>query len=222
MDWLNIWQNKGKSSDFLIQTGRSNSFNFNKFLLFMQDISHTLNLQKTDTVLDIGGASGWISLWILPFVKSVTMFDYSEEMIIKAQKQVAGFDNITVFQDDILSMTKVNGKFNKVLVGSVLQYLDSMDEVKTAMQNTYNVMVHGGICLCTHNPDTQRKEAHLKTYEGMENVDEALKIEEERLWLDSDEVCIIAAKIGFKSYWKTPINPLIWQSTHMFDFVAIK
>ena len=217
MDWFDLWQNKGKSSDFLIQTGRGNSFNLDRFILFMQDVNHALDLQKTDVLLDAGGASGWISLWLLPFVKSVTMFDYSKEMIIKAQRQTAGFDNITVFQDDILNMTKVSGKYSKVLVGSVLQYLDSMEQVKTAMKNIYNVMDDGGIALLTHNPDITKQGRHFNTYK-----DEIPDWEHKRLWLDIQEIYYAAMKIGFKGCKKTPINPLIWQSSHMFDFVVIK
>jgi protein-L-isoaspartate O-methyltransferase len=217
--WLKTWDSKGRSNDFLVQTGRGNSFDLKKFLLFMQDVERSLRLRKPDTLLDIGGASGWISLWLSPFVRSVTMFDYSKEMILKAQKQTAGFDNITVFQDDILSMANIKEKYNKVLVGSVLQYLNNMGEVKTAMQNIYNVMEPGGIALFTHNPDLNKKASHIAS---VPQTEESLKMENERLWMDKNQLCFMALKIGFKETKITPINPLIWQSSHMFDFVLTK
>lgn len=218
IDWLSLWNQKAATNNFLTQTGRGNSFNLDKFLLYMQDVNNALLLDKSDTLLDIGGASGWISLWLLPFVKSVTMFDYSEEMIIKAQKQAAGFDNITIFQDDILTMTKVEGTYSKVLVGSVLQYLKNMDEVETALKNIYNVMKPGGIALFSHNPDAREKESHLATVKP-----ENMQMELERLWINPDDVRDVAMnKIGFKEYRIVPINPAIWQSTHMLDMVMVK
>lgn len=218
IDWLKIWQNKAKTDNFLTQTGRGNSFNLDKFLLYMQDVNNSLKLDKSDTLLDIGGASGWISLWLLPFVKSVTIFDYSKEMISKAQRQAAGFDNITIFQDDILTMTKVEGTYSKVLVGSVLQYLKNMDEVETALKNIYNVIKPGGIALFSHNPDAREKESHLATVKP-----ENMQMELERLWINPNDMWNIAMnKIGFTEYKITPINPLIWQSSHMFDMVMVK
>jgi SAM-dependent methyltransferase len=227
MDWLNLWNQKAHTENYFTQTGRGSSFTMYEFLLYIQDVNNSLRLCKEDNLLDCGCGPCWATMHLSPFVKWVNAFDYSEEMVNKAQKQVEAFDNIRVFQGNILKIDALDYRFlfhySKVLVGSVLQYLDNMEQVKTAMQNIYNVMVPGGTALFTHNPDMQRKEAHLKTYEGRENTEEALKMENERLWINSNEIQDIAMQqIGFRGFLITPINPLIWQSTHMFDFLCIK
>jgi protein-L-isoaspartate O-methyltransferase len=218
MDWLNLWQTKATAPDFLTQTGRGNSFDFAKFLLYMTDVNNALQLTKTDNLLDIGGATGYITLWLSAFVNSVTMFDYSNKMIDKAIELTTGCPNVTVFQDDILTMAKVQRTFNKVLVGSILQYLANMDEVRIALQNIYNVMSPGGRCLLTHNPDASKKESHIAS---MPQTEESLRQENERLWIDPSEMWSLTREVGFESY-RPHINPLIWQSTHMFDILVTK
>lgn len=217
MDWKPLWQQKAAAPDFLTQTGRGNSFNLDKFLLYLQDVNAALQLDKSDTLLDIGGASGWVTLFLSPFVNSVTMFDYSDKMIEKAEQLTYGCTNTSVFQDNILSMKYLQGTYSKVLVGSVLQYLNNMDEVEQALRKIYNVMPYYGKCLLTHNPDISKKKSHLATASP-----ETLEMENARLWLDFDDVHDIAMSTGFKSCRKLAINPLIWQSSHMFDFVLTK
>lgn len=219
MNWKSLWDEKASTPNFLTQTGRGESFDLNKFLLYMQDVNNALQLCKADNLLDIGGGSGWVTIWLSPYVNSVTMFDYSELMISKAEELTYGCTNITVFCDNILSMKNVQGTYNKILVGSVLQYLKNMEQVKTAMRNIYNVMEPGGICLFTHNPDLQRKKSHIAS---MPQTEETLKMENERLWIDFNEIVSAAQDIGFRSCDKRHINPLIWQSTHMFDCVVVK
>jgi SAM-dependent methyltransferase len=223
MDWKSVWDAKANTGNYFTQTGRGKSFTMFEFLLYIQDVQNALKLCKKDTLLDAGCGPCWTTMHLAPFAKWVSAFDYSEEMVNKAQKQVEAFDNIRVFQGNILNIDiydyRLLFRYNKVLVGSVLQYLNNMDEVKQAMQNVFDIMVPGGIALFSHNPDASKKDIHI---ESMPQTEESLKMEQERLWLNSDEVCIMAEKIGFKSYWKTPINPMIWQSTHMFDVVCIK
>lgn len=222
VDWLNLWNQKANTENYFTQTGRGNSFTMYQFLLYIQDVNNSLGLSKSDIFLDAGGGPGWTTFHLAPFVAEVTMFDYSHEMIKKARKQAKQFPNVYIYQDDILKMKHIKGEFDKVLVGSILQYLNNMDEVETAMQNIYNVMKTGGRALFTHNPDLMKKDEHIKAIKR-KNGKEALKQENERLWINplSIEHCAIN-RIGFSKYSFPPINPQIWQSGHMFDFLIVK
>ena len=221
MNWKELWDSKASAENYFTQTGRGNSFTMYQFLLYIQDVQDALNLCKDDTLLDAGCGPAWTTMHLSPFVKWVDAFDYSEKMVNNAQKQVEAFGNIKVFQGNILNIDALDYRFlfryDKVLVGSVLQYLKNMDEVETALKNIYNVMKLGGIALFTHNPDMRKKESHLATVSP-----ETLDMENARLWLDPDEVHDIAMDVGFGICRTLPINPLIWQSSHMFDFFVIK
>jgi hypothetical protein len=47
-------------------------------------------------------------------------------------------------------------------------------------------------------------------------------MEEERLWIDSNAIWDISNQIGFSEFHLLPINPQIWQSTHMFDLLLVR
>jgi SAM-dependent methyltransferase len=217
MEWLKMWDEKANTENYFTQTGRGKSFGLYEFLLYIQDVQNALQLCKDDSLLDIGGGPGWVAMHLSPFTGFIVSFDYSIELVIKAKKQITEFKNIIVFHDDILKMEHVKPVHNKVLVGSVLQYLTNMDEVKTALQNIYNVMKPGGIALFTHNPDLRKRPFHLAAVPP-----ESMEMETQRLWLDPDEVYDVAIGIGFRTCRILPINSLIWQSGHMFDMVLTK
>ena len=219
MDWKEMWDSKANTDNYFTQTGRSSSFTMYEFLLYIQDVQNSLHLCREDILLDVGGGPGWTTFHLAPFVLNVIMFDYSHDMIKRAQEQAKAFKNVVIFQDDILKMGHIGRKYNKVLVGSVLQYLDNMGQVKTAMQNIYNIMVPGGICLCTHNPDLSKKEIHIAY---VPQTEKSLKMENERLWTNPEDIRDIVIGMGFRMCRILPINPLIWQSGYMFDFMVIK
>jgi SAM-dependent methyltransferase len=214
-----MWDAKAQTDNYFTQTGRGNSFTMYQFLLFIQDVNNSLKLCKTDSLLDAGGGPGWTAFHLAPFVSEVTMFDYSREMVRKAQEQAKAFGNVTVFQDDILTMASVKGPYSKVLVGSVLQYLTDTDEVKQVLRNVYRVMEPGGVALFTYNPDLSKKESHIAS---MPQTAGSLRQENERLWIDPQQMMYASLKAGFRSCRKLSINPQIWQNGHMFDFVIVK
>jgi hypothetical protein len=124
-------------------------------------------------------------------------------------------------------MEKVRDKkYTKTIVGSVLQYLENYGQVETSLLNVYTVMLPKAKAVFTHNPDIRKKEKHLQSYDRLnyseEKLEKALKMEGMRLWLNITKIKSIASKIGFSKCYETPINPRLWQSTHMFDFVVEK
>ena len=83
-----------------------------------------------------------------------------------------------------------------------------------------------GMAVVTHNPDIRKKEQHIDSYSRLnwdtERIKKGLEMEKKRFWLDVDIIKKIASEIGFSKCYETPINPKLWQSTHMFDFVVEK
>lgn len=224
--WKASWNELAGSNNMFVQTGRS-SYTSLEFFLMIGDICKELNLEKEDIVLDAGGGAGWISMCISPFVKQIVLFDYAEEMINKARKLIIHFGNIRAEHDDVCFMEKVRDKkYKKVIVGSVLQYLENYGQVETSLHNIHSVMLPTGKAIFTHNPDIRKKEAHIHSYNRLnwsqDKMKEALETEQKRFWLDMNKIKEIASKVGFSGCYEVPINPKLWQSTHMFDFVVEK
>ncbi len=223
--WKQLWNEKAENESMFVQIGRS-SYTPLHFFLMVKNICDSLNLNKNDIVLDAGGGVGWVSMYVSPFVKEIVLFDYAEQMVNKAMELTVHFGNIKVVHDDILFMKKIRGSYTKVIGSSVLQCLANDEWVKTALYNIYNVIQPGGTAFFSHNPDMRKKEVHIKSYDRLnwekERISRALEIEEKRLWFDIDKIKKTAHEIGFSKCYETPINPKLWQSTHMFDFVLEK
>ncbi len=226
--WRNVWNEKALDDNIFVQIGRS-SYTPVEFFLMIKDIQKVLNLKNTDIVLDAGGATGWVSIAISPFVKKVYMFDYSDNMIKRATEYTKNFNNIVVYQDDLLyieNTKKLNVKFDKVIVGSVLQYFNDYNEVEKVIKNIYDVMKNGGKGLFYHNPDVNKKEEYIESYNrlnwGESDIKKALEYENRRLWLDFNKIKDICETIGFKQIKYLKIDENLVQSKHMFDFLVVK
>lgn len=224
--WREMWDDSAQTKDAFGQMGRSN-FTMQAFFILVKDIIKGLEFEKTDTVLDIGCASGWVSLYIAPLVKEVVMCDYAENMVSNAIENSKFHDNVKVFRDDILTLKNVGVyQYDKIIVGSVLQYLEDKNQIYTAIENMYKVLKPGGKALLTQNPDLRRKEAHIKSYDRLdwdeERLKKGLEIEALRLWLDVDEMIEMAKKIGFREGVEQKGDESLWQSNHMFNVMLIK
>ncbi|MDP4093177.1 MAG: class I SAM-dependent methyltransferase [Bacillota bacterium] len=224
--WRNMWNEHAESDSMFVQMGCSSYTPFEYFLT-QKDIVDALQFQRDDMVLDAGSGVGWTSMYLSPFVKEIMIFDYAENMIEKAKRKIEHFGNISAVRDDILLMNNIKGRyFNKVIVNSVLQYLENYKQVQTALSNIFSVMSQSSMALFSRNPDMGRKKDHIESYSRLnwdnERIARSLEFEEKRLWLDFNLVKDLALETGFKKCYKVDINPTLWQSTHMFDFVVVK
>lgn len=205
--------------------GRDN-WRFSDFCLLLQDIVRAVGFSPADTVLDAGGGTGAIAMVLAPFVRRITLFDIGSEVVAKAKQNAKAFENIEVFEDDVTEMCRIQGPYSRVIVGSVIQYLNSYDELSRALGHVYRVLDIGGKALLTHNPDLSKKEAHIASYGRLQwdaaRIRAALDIEERRFWIDKERLSAIALGLGFCASYETPIQPDLWQSTHMFDWVLAK
>ena len=224
--WKQVWNEHARSDNMFVQIGRS-SYTPLEFFIMVKDICEPLNLDKNDLLLDAGGGTGWVSIAVSPFVKQVVLFDYAQEMVKKASELTQCFNNIEVCHDDLLELKNIKQtEYDKIIVSSVLQYFQNYDEIEIVFSNLYKFMKKGGIAILTHNPDIEKKEAHIKSYDRLswepERIKNAIDNEYKRFWIDKDKLMEIAKRTGFSQSYETPINPKLWQSTHMFDLVIRK
>lgn len=228
-DWLTAWNKAADNDNPFASMGRS-SYSLTDFLIYASDIVRALSeLNKTHHVLDAGGGIGYISMLLSPQVKQVHLCDYSPQMIESARQKTAPFGNINCYTDDIGSLTNTQDLdlcFDKVFIGSVLQYFKHIDDIAIVLSTLSELCQPGARVLLSHNPDLRKKQQHLDSYQKLswsaDKIDQALIAEQQRLWLDIDMLQQQASEAGFSSSVETVINSQLFQSTHMFDLVLTK
>jgi ubiquinone/menaquinone biosynthesis C-methylase UbiE len=202
------------------------SWRFAEFCLLLRDITRAVGFVPDDTLLDAGGGTGAVAMALSPFVRHITLFDLGSEVVAKAREDTASLGNIEVFEDDVIVMRRITRTYTRVIVGSVIQYLDSYDDLYQVLVQVYRHLEPGGKAMLTHNPDHTRRDEHLASYKRLQweadRLSAALEVEARRFWVDKGKLSDMALDIGFERSHETPIHPKLWQSTHMFDWVLEK
>jgi hypothetical protein len=165
-------------------------------------------------------------------VKQIYLFDFADKLVERARDELTGFKNIAIYTDQITSMNitqteKYADKVSKVLVGSVLQYLGDYRQIEKSLVALYNSLQPGTKILCTHNPDTNKKEQFIESYYKLDwpkaKIKKSIEYEKnERFWMDYNECKKLAVSIGFEHCEILAINPLLFQAGHMFDFLLVR
>ena len=151
-------------------------------------------------------------------------------MIKRARSEMSKIDKTVIYQDslpNIIYTKEKKIKFSKIIVGSVIQYLNDYEEIACAFDNLFDVLKYEGIIILTHNPDFEKKGSFLKSYQKLDWSENKLKSalhyeNKERFWLNFDTLSELSTKAGFSKCEKKAIPEELFQSTHMFDMVLIK
>ena len=224
INWKKFWDVKA-NEDFISSSGKTSSRKEDFFIYIFYIIKNIRGLNEKDIVLDAGAGAGYLSYCISPLVKKIYSFDFSKKLLVKSKLLNKNRKNIEIFHDNILSMRETVKKkiyFDKIIVGSVLQYLNNYDEIDKIFKNLKKIINSKSIILFTHNPDKKKKISFIKSYNNLncnkKKIKKSLKIENQRFWLDYNKIKILADKNGFKSK-KIKIDKIFFQSSHMFDLV---
>ena len=229
VNWQEYWDKKAEKGDF-DSMGRSGS-SFKDLFIYVDSICRAFNdINRNDVVLDLGGGRGYISMALSPFVKCIALTDFSNKMVEIALSETSVFDNIEVFRDGLPSIENIKLKlmeFSKIIVGSVIQYLDDYDAIERSFFNLFNVLKDGGKLLVTHNPDILKKDSFIESYNQLdwakEKIATAINFEKnDRFWIEYNTLEKTAKSIGFSKCCKVAIPSSLFQSTHMFDLLLIK
>ena len=82
-------------------------------------------IQPGDRVLECACGTGLLTRVMAPKCARLTATDFAPRMIAKAQKNCAGFDNITFEPADITALGYPDDSFDKVVAGNVIHLLDN-------------------------------------------------------------------------------------------------
>ena len=118
-------------------------------------------------------------------------------------------------------------KFSKIIIGSVIQYLNDYEEIACAFDNLFDVLKYKGIIVLTHITDFEKKDSFIKSFQKLDwpinKIESAVHHEDkERFWLNFDTLSELSKKAGFSKCEKKAIPEELFQSTHMFDMVLTK
>ena len=224
--WQKIWRDLSKKDDFSAM-GRS-SYNINNFFEYsINSINNLSPINKNTIFLDCGCGSGLFSWFIHPFVKKIFLIDFNKEMVGLAKKRFGNNNKVKIFVKDIRNI-KFNEKikFNRIIFGSVLQYLNDYSEVDNVFYNLKKISQNNVKILFTQNPDIAKKKSHIVTYKKLKwkkkKLNKSLINEEKRFWIDYKKIKIIANQNGFKVEKKIKISKNLYGSSHMFDFLLYR
>ena len=93
--------------EFFFINGRDSYSTLELFIYINSICKSFKKFNVDDILLDVGGGKGYLSMAFSPYVKSVTLIDFSDAMIKKASALTSEFKNIEVFEDRLPNLEKI-------------------------------------------------------------------------------------------------------------------
>ena len=220
--WQKRWNKETEDKPFAPTAGVDNPQEILSFLHQVNLLSDALKLRSTDNVLDIGCNRGLYLAALASRVGHITGIDYAAAPIEEAKKNIAPYANVEAQTGNVLDLPFKDSSFDKILVVSVLQYLDA-ESVEIALKEIARVLKRGGLAYLSHIPDASKKQEYFDGIEKLQkSPDEKKKIRErneEITWLDPDKLIALAA--GCKGA-VVPTSDSVWFSRYAFSVIMEK
>ena len=112
-------------------------------------------IDQSDEVLECACGTGMLSAVIAERCRHLTATDYSRKMLIRAEKNLSGFHNVTYRYADITALEYPDASFDKVVAGNVIHLLD--EPLKT-LHELNRVCKPGGVLIIPTYMNKDRKE----------------------------------------------------------------
>lgn len=224
--WFKHWEERSKVKDNISASGWG-SKDIKEYLCDIKDVCKKLQLEKKDRLLNIGCGNGLMEILLSHWVKSITSIDLSKGMIERAKKNNREHKNVVFYKGNILNLGFLKGRFNfnKVLCNSVIQYLNSIGEIKKALTEIKNITKKNTIILISANPDKKKFNEFISGYDRLglkkEDAEKKKKATRISLWTDPCDAKKLAEGLGYRATVKK-MHPSIWQSWFMYDLLLIR
>jgi len=201
--WRDFWNKSAKKHmDIRFISGWGNR-TFQEMLFVITDVAKKLELRSEDVLLDVGCGAGLFEIAFSPWLKEIYGVDYSEEQIKIAKRNTEKYDNVVTKRANILNLPFEDGFFNKVLVNSVIQYLNGMGEVEKAFEELNRVTRKQCRILVSLIPDADKKKEFIRGYSKLglskEEIKEKIESTERAIWFDKNELKRMAKNCGFQT-----------------------
>lgn len=219
---MELWNKSAKENEDIRFISGWGNRTFQEMLLAITDLVRKLELKNNENLLDIGCGAGLLEIAFSPWLKKIYGLDYSKEMVGIAKKNTDELNNVVIEHADIRNLPFSEKFFDKVLVNSVIQYLNNLSEVQTAFQELERVTMKNSRILISLIPDANKKEMFLKGYYNMglseEEIKHKIELSENIIWFEKNELKIIAESYDFQVIdISTPVNR--FQKKYYFDML---
>lgn len=219
--WKEHWQKRSQIKEEIVASGWGNR-DLKEYLYDVDDISKKLELKNSDILLNIGCGNGLMEVILNYWVKWIDSVDFSEGMVERARVNDRDIRNVKFYVGNILDLGFLTNRYDKVLCNSVIQYLNSLDEVVEAFKEIIEICNKSAKVLISANPDKSKMEEFLNGYDKLDLTEEEKTKKKElnklSLWTDPAEVERIALMLGFRTKILR-MNPNIWQAWYMYDLL---
>jgi|GEM_PF-4753410 len=199
--WKNHWNSTAReNNDIRFIDGLGNR-SFQEMLFSITDISKKLQLSPDNIFLDIGCGAGLFEIAFTNYVREIYGIDYSKDMAIKAKSFTQQYSNVKISVGNMLDLPFQNANFDRILAHSTFQYLNSMNEVKIALNEIKRVAKRNAIICLFLMPDNETKNDYLNGYYklSLSDIELQKKIEATNkvMWYDKTQLIKIIETMGF-------------------------
>lgn len=223
--WIKNWDECAKNNTDLRLISGWGDRTLKEMMFAIADVAKKLQLDSNDILLDVGCGSGIFEIAFTYWLKEIHAVDFSSEMIQVSKQNTDKFSNILIQEANIKQLPFEDNFFDKVLVNSVIQYLNDLNEVSIAFKELKRVTKPAGLILVSMNLDKRKKLDFLKGYEKLGLTDEEIKLKvsasNKALWFDPNDLINIGNELDFTSTYLT-IDKNVWQSKYFFDILFKK
>lgn len=157
MNWNHFWESKAlQSNNPMEEVGRvssQRSISENELDNLSEYITRILNLQPTDSLLDLCCGNGMITYRLAQKVHMACGIDFSNTQIKKARERYV-LPNLSFISGDAMNCDSLfETSFNKVLLYFSFQYFDTFDKGKKVLEQIDHITSKHSMILLGDIPD---------------------------------------------------------------------
>lgn len=224
--WATYWRNheRVRSEDMHFQVGRTVggvAIDADQWAFQLSEIDRVLNLQPTDTLLDLCAGNGMISVPLSLKCRETTAVDISDGLLKQIDTQ--NFPAIDVVVADVRSVALRSQHYSKGLLYFALQYFNERETIGV-FRTIYDALMPQGRFLVGDIPDIDRLFQFHRKPEWVSAYFESVETGKPVVghWFKQDILLALARHVGFSHAAVLQQHPSMPNTHYRFDLLLTK